>query len=1140
MPQINRIRVNNVKYNFGTQFYDDFMMRFNCNNTIYDLANGGGKSLLMLLLLQNVIPNCTLDEKQPIEKLFRAGCNNTTIHSMIEWKLDPCYQKDNFKYMTTGFCARKGRATEEESSGTGLSTGAGTGTAELSETDLASSVSAAKESASVEYFNYCIFYREFGDNDIRNLPLVSNGERITYNGLKNYLRELEKNDFNVSVKIFDRKGDYQNFISRYGLFESQWEIVRGINKTEGHVRTYFETNYKTSRKVVEDLLIEEIIQKSFNNTLSVENDEGRMAETLLDIKDKLVELSKKHAQMNHYDNQMAAIDDFVSYIETYQGFYENKQNLENTLFDLLCACKKASLEEKNKLEHLNGLKEKMQEELANESRCIQTAEVISEQNSLTAMEELIKASEFNRSTKDKQISELKNKLSMMESANDFKDYKQYVKACDEVTETINNAMRDHEDLLEELKCIAAIYRDQNRVKTASLKDRCDVTSENVASLQTKLTDATNERRQKDKEAASLSSLADYTDQQIKEEEVKLAKLMENSSLLVAENAQTELDELRGKLTGLKEEYATLEQKCNAGKAEQKTNEHRISEITIMNQLLKRDQERLESTGQNKLEEQGRIDELMNIYSVPQKTALEETVLGIHKALDAQLSELEIQMNELQSFIQNAKDGTYICKSPLRDKLKSYLVSQYGDDVVEGHEWFRNLSAGQKRDVAKRAPFIEYGFVIKNDFERIRQDRLLDNFERGAYAIPVISEQVLYDTKLEVNNELVAFAMKNMEFLRDDARLDSEIRLAQEELDTLTQNKEKLMDRKSIVWADYIFIISVNIRANTEGAKETLEENQLQISKNDAEKERLSRRAEELDQSITVQSTRLTEIAKQVDEDKLRFETLGKIIEMNQSISDQYTKLQEYKKNGNEASLQVEKLESEIAELTQQLEHANKDFTAASNALKQQNELWETQYLPYYEQGFEAEQKLKDLLTQMEPDKLETRFMGIKEVLEKDTSNLKDKETLRNHYKTSMEKCTKAIAYRGVDFDEIERLVNAGTVRSYDSTELLDVKKNLNEMEQSLRALDDELNSQNALMNRLEGSVAHGIHQIEEKYGEYQPFACENPDTFMKQHKQLIEKLKSNLKEMESKINAAHKASQDIFVMEKDIKEKRNF
>ena len=83
MPTINRIRVNNVKYNFGTQYYDDFTMRMYGRNTIYDLANGGGKSVLMLLLMQNLIPNCTLDDKQPVEKLFRDGCNNTTIHSLI-------------------------------------------------------------------------------------------------------------------------------------------------------------------------------------------------------------------------------------------------------------------------------------------------------------------------------------------------------------------------------------------------------------------------------------------------------------------------------------------------------------------------------------------------------------------------------------------------------------------------------------------------------------------------------------------------------------------------------------------------------------------------------------------------------------------------------------------------------------------------------------------------------------------------------------------------------------------------------------------------------------------------------------------------------------------------------------------------
>jgi len=239
MPHINRIRVNNVKYNFGTQYYDDFVMRFSGKNTIYDLANGGGKSVLMLLLLQNLIPNCTLDEKQPIEKLFRSGNGNTTIHSMIEWKLNPCHVKNGFQYMTTGFCARKARGGAGEDG------------------------ESSADRASIDYFIYCIFYLQFNDNDLKNLPLSNGKERITYLGLRSYLQELEKKDFHVEVKIFDRKGDYQRFISEYGLFESEWEIIRGINKTEGHVRTYFETNYRTTRKVIEDLLIEEIIEKSF-------------------------------------------------------------------------------------------------------------------------------------------------------------------------------------------------------------------------------------------------------------------------------------------------------------------------------------------------------------------------------------------------------------------------------------------------------------------------------------------------------------------------------------------------------------------------------------------------------------------------------------------------------------------------------------------------------------------------------------------------------------------------------------------------------------------------------------------------------------------------------------------------------------
>ena len=153
MPNINRIRVNNVKYNFGTQGYDDFSMRMYGKNTLYDLANGGGKSVLMLLLLQNLIPNCTLDEKQPIEKLFRNGGGNTTIHSLVEWKLDDKDIREGFRYMTTGFCAHK--AKEMDMSENGQLSLAETENGEKTAAVSGENAEARRDSASIEYFNYC-------------------------------------------------------------------------------------------------------------------------------------------------------------------------------------------------------------------------------------------------------------------------------------------------------------------------------------------------------------------------------------------------------------------------------------------------------------------------------------------------------------------------------------------------------------------------------------------------------------------------------------------------------------------------------------------------------------------------------------------------------------------------------------------------------------------------------------------------------------------------------------------------------------------------------------------------------------------------------------------------------------------------
>ena len=661
MPQINRIRVNNVKYNFGTQVYDDFVMRFNCQNTIYDLANGGGKSLLMLLLMQNMLPNCTLDDKQPIEKLFRQGSGNTCIHSLVEWKLDPCYQKDGFRFMTTGFCARKGRGTDDENQDGQEQTAAPT--------------------ASVEYFNYCIFYREFGDNDIKNLPLVSNGERITYNGLKAYLRDLEKGGYKYVVKIFDRKGDYQSFISNYGIYESAWEIVRGINKTEGHVRTYFESNYKTSRKVVEDLLIEEIIQKSFNNKLSVDNDEGMMAQTLMDIKDKLVELSKKHSQLGAYDSQIAAIDSFKEYLSTYEAFYNRKEEIEKQLYDLLLVAMRESDKKDKELKSQDDLITKMYDELAHEKEAIAVAEVMSEKNSMAGVESLVNETRKALELKNAAIEEARGKLSLMESAGDYKDYAEYEKSYKGLQIAIDNRLREDTDITAELKILAAGYRKFYETETRRLKEKLDIAANRVKALEVRLSEAKDNLRNADKEAAGLGSLSDNLENEIQELQTQLGVALSEAGIVVCENASEEYDKSFRDKELLKNEETRMSEKFNDVQQQLMSLNETISANKALIDIFTEQSEKLEKADEAGNADAERMGKIREIYSADNDEAMLSVILETYQKMRSEFTEECKAAQELENFIDNARKGTYICKSPERDRLKEYLESQYGSDVV---------------------------------------------------------------------------------------------------------------------------------------------------------------------------------------------------------------------------------------------------------------------------------------------------------------------------------------------------------------------------------------------------------------------------------------------------------------------------
>ncbi|MCK4259598.1 MAG: hypothetical protein KAX49_11510 [Halanaerobiales bacterium] len=57
MPRINRIRVTNIQYDSGKKQLPDITFQLDSQDTILLLANGGGKTLLIQLVMQTILPN---------------------------------------------------------------------------------------------------------------------------------------------------------------------------------------------------------------------------------------------------------------------------------------------------------------------------------------------------------------------------------------------------------------------------------------------------------------------------------------------------------------------------------------------------------------------------------------------------------------------------------------------------------------------------------------------------------------------------------------------------------------------------------------------------------------------------------------------------------------------------------------------------------------------------------------------------------------------------------------------------------------------------------------------------------------------------------------------------------------------------
>lgn len=1107
MPHINRIRVNNVKYNFGTQFYDDFIMRFSGKNTIYDLANGGGKSVLMLLLLQNMIPNCTLDEKQPIEKLFRTGSGSNTIHSLIEWKLNSDDIKNGYKYMTTGFCARKARESN------------------LEETQQ-------RENAAIEYFNYVIFYREFNDNDIKNLPLSNGKERITYHGLKNYLKELEHKDYSLIIKIFERKGEYQQFISQYGIYESEWEIIRGINKTEGHVRTYFETNYKTTRKVVEDLLIEEILQKSYYNTTGEGAD---FAKLLLDIKNKLVELTKKKNDIANYDRQIEILSSFIARIQSLKGMYHKKGGIEKEFIYAYNTCSESMEKRKSERENVLAKREMLLSEKKEKEAKIDTALVQIEQEELQKLDEGVEKTKEILSALEEELASEQSKLLLKENANDYLDYVHYKKEYEAAKIATEQTSQSGSEVESVLQCIVKLWKELEEAQEKTLqKDMGQL----QAACSEKEAEEKNLQETLQKEEAELAFCKSKL-HLLKEDSVyelkRLESLKQKTSLLLYEEAQNRVAELEKKLQKLTENRENI---CQ----EEKSVEETLAGNRLRLNILK-EQEKHVLLRQEKLSEfqkeysacREKVDKLKEFYQESDERRLKEK---IYYTLQNNVLEAEVVRKEIAQLKKNCKayekGWLFADTQEMQEALEIINVGK--ERAITGFSYLNRYEKEKQEELLECAPLLPYSIVVLQDYASVRFDKNLKKIGRLGTVVPIINAKAMEQSLTELySTDHVDFLMTQKEEFTSEDSAAKALKKAMAELEENQKKAITLRERTELIKSDISYMEEYENKYFAEKSDKVkeYEENKIKLKDIGAETDNLQSQQNDL-------YLKKDQFQGYLEKQEEELNSVEHELKITKEIKELYSRYHEKERQAaglRESTLQgeaaVRNYAVQLKALQEEIHTIKEKHQSMEAALKNMKNTWEKEYQQYDKHQTVI---IDDSLKKLSMEELEVKFMGLRDSLVVENADIADKKKLAENYKAQMEKCVSAIEYRNGNLEELKAIYERHEMVKSSMEELKQQKITIEESQEKIKVSKKQLEAYAEAANRKFGSIAHGKTLVEEKYGRYQPLDLtgEQLTRFIGEYKNLTQVIDQQIKESVEKEKQLEKELAGLEAMSEDM------
>jgi len=290
MPRINRIRIINFSYNNDSRHIQDETFNFHGGeNALLSLANGGGKSVLVQLLFQPIVPEIKIQGRR-INAFFRK--KRLPAYVLIEWKLD--------------------------GAGGYLLTGVGMVSAEVSGVE--------DEKNRVKYFTFTSKYTSSNAFDLPNIELVKQNGNILeikpFKEAREMMSDKEKKDPYLFGCFYDDDGDrYRKRLAEFGIAQDEWKnIIAKINDNEGGLDEIFQ-KYKNSSQLLNEWIIKTIEKVIFKDR----SEAHRLEEMLEGLVQEVVENEQFIQEKKVLDEFLEVYGEQVeSLVELLNGLEEQK------------------------------------------------------------------------------------------------------------------------------------------------------------------------------------------------------------------------------------------------------------------------------------------------------------------------------------------------------------------------------------------------------------------------------------------------------------------------------------------------------------------------------------------------------------------------------------------------------------------------------------------------------------------------------------------------------------------------------------------------------------------------------------------------------------------------------------------------